>query len=371
MDKLTEFFKNNNVQIGKDFTSTTPVYYHSLEEGFEGYFNTFSTLRNKYDLLLDFKNHTRVFLAFNFLDEGNTVTTILGFHRFFELFFKDLLKRINPFLAVKFLPKAEQVVKYLNNELDPDEVNTIEYNESIERLKAILRGLKTAQNNKAVDVLGSFEFLLHDSAQNYLKQLADWRNRIMHNGNTIPNIFALDYLISQGIIPLVKKIIDIEKNNWNGYFPYYLLTPTGIKILDNILNVKFNYNDFSNQSKFEDLTLNFLFLAHLKELGRACKNYVPSLRGNVNFLAPYYENPIGQFERFAESERAHPDFYNLSSCPCCGNKTLVVYRKTVDPLVAWFKCYACDYSIKDNVGDPYSFGISASNIFPENNELNK
>ncbi len=54
---------------------------------------------------------------------------------------------------------------------------------------------------------------------------------------------------------------------------------------------------------------------------------------------------------------------------CFGVKSLVVYRKSISPIlvnekfISWFKCYNCDYSLKNNIKDPYFFNFSKSQIF--------
>src|SRR5688572_24237886 len=67
--------------------------------------------------------------------DESIVFTILGFHRFFELLLKDVLRRINPFLAVKMFEKEEEVFEFIDNRLNPDNVKTIEYSETVKRFK--------------------------------------------------------------------------------------------------------------------------------------------------------------------------------------------------------------------------------------------
>src|SRR6185436_18063703 len=117
MDKLREFFKNNDARIGKgkDFTTTPPVYYSSLNEAFQNYFLTFRERKDTFHFILDKQMRTRHSLAFNFTGASdNIVFSILGFHRFIELLLKDILRRINPFLAVKFLEKEDELFQYLD-----------------------------------------------------------------------------------------------------------------------------------------------------------------------------------------------------------------------------------------------------------------
>ena len=125
--------------------------------------------------------------------EYNVVFSILGFHRFFELLMKDILRRINPFLAVKFLEKEEELFKFLDNKLNADEIKTIENAETIKRFKQAFKHYdKTSEIY--LEHLKDYEFLTTKESYETLEMLAEWRNRIMHNGTTLPNLFAFEYL---------------------------------------------------------------------------------------------------------------------------------------------------------------------------------
>jgi hypothetical protein len=373
MSYFDNFFNEHEVRIGKDYTSNTPVYIHSLHEGFSNYFETFKTKRDLFHISLDFNNLSRENIAFSLTDSESTTLAILGFHRFFELFIKDILRRVNHFLPVKFLENEKQVVKYLMNAtLKAEEVKTIEYAETIKRFKEINSYSKANPDNPHKDFISKYEFLLTNESQDFLNKLSVYRNRLMHNGNNLPNIFALDYLVSQGLVPIILKIAETEKENWNGYVPHYFETFTGIKIIERISQIKYSFEDFTNNNKHESLRYSLLELGHLKELGRASINFYPFRKSNILFYESYYDNPNGRDERFAESEKSYPNFYDLKSCPCCGIKSLVVYRKEFKDLftdgmdfISWFKCYACDYSLKNNTGDPYYLGLSKEKLFAE------
>lgn len=367
MDKLRDFFKNNDVRIGKDFTTTPPVYYSSLNDAFYNYFLTFRDKKDTFHFILDIQSWTRESLAFNFTGANdNIVFSILGFHRFIELLLKDILRRINPYLAVKFIEKEEELFQYLDNKISADEIKTIEYSETFKRFKQAFK-----HYGKTSDIysqhLKDYEFLLNQRSIETLNYLAEWRNRIMHNGMTLPNLFAFEYLVSQRLIPLIDEIIKAEKKYLQNYQPHYFQTATGIKLIDEFLAVKFEFTDFEDKSKSRSLAISLLKLGHLKEIGRTTFNII--IRNNISYYEPYYENPIGRVERFAEVEKQNTDFHNLRECLCCGVKSMVVYRKpidipwTEDKFISWFKCYNCDYSLKNNVGDPNFFNLSDKLIF--------
>ncbi len=368
MDKLKAFFENNDVRIGegKDFTTTPPFYYSSLNEAFHKYFLTFRDKKDVYHFILNIQNWNRESLAFNFTGANdNIIFSILGFHRFIELLLKDILRRINPFLAVKFIEKKEELFRYLDNTISADEINTIEYSETFNRFKQAFKHYdKTSE--VYIQQLKDYEFILDPRNTETLDYLAKWRNRIIHNGMTLPNLFAFEYLVSQRLIPLIVEIIKVERKYLKDYLPYFFTTATGINIIEEILAVKFEFSDFKDKKKSKSLAFSLLKLGHLKEIGRAAFNS-PKY---ISFYEQEYEYPTGRIERFAEAERQDKDFYELRGCPCCGLKSLVVYRKEYDDIftkkrdfISWFKCYSCDYSLKNNVGDPNFFNLSDKPIF--------
>lgn len=371
MDKLREFFKNNDVRIGegKDFITTPPVYYSSLNDAFYNYFLTFRDKKDTFHFILNIQTWERKSLAFNFTGANdNIVFSILGFHRFIELLLKDILRRINPYLAVKFLEKEDELFQFLDNKITADEIKTIEYSETVKRFKQAFKHYDKT-TNIYIEHLQDYEFLLTQRNLETLNILAEWRNRIMHNGTTLPNLFAFEYLVSQRLIPLIDETIKAEKKYLKNYLPHFFETVTGIKIIDEILAVKFEFTDFEDKNKSRNLAISLLKLGHLKEFGRAAFNSDIVIRKNISFYEPYYDNPIGRVERFAETERHHKEFYDLRDCLCCGVKSLVVYRKSIDipwtedKFISWFKCYNCDYSLKNNVGDPNFFNLSDKPIF--------
>lgn len=368
MTTANDFFEENDVRVGegKDFGSSVAIYYESLSDAFSWYFKTISSLKDSYNLLFE-GDWDRKSLAFNFhANITRDITfSILGFHRFFELLIKDILRRIDPFLAVKFLENEAQLIKHLSNKLNPETVKTVEFNEAYTRFKEAIKQynidpIENAQFKPAAD----FSFLAQDDS---LNRLSKWRNRIMHNGTTMPNIFQLDYLVTQRIVPLVLKIIEIEKDKFNtslnGYFPHYSQTFTGIKILEGLYLIKFDFKDFANTKKKEELLEKYFKLAYLKEFGRATYKLSPYLKKNRLYYEVYYDNPQGRFKRFAESERGTPQFHSIKACPCCGFETLVVYR--MEHYFSWFTCTTCSFSLKSNIPDPSVYGYSTEHIFAQ------
>ncbi|MBP7152580.1 MAG: hypothetical protein KBA43_07960 [Paludibacteraceae bacterium] len=366
---LDEFFKENEIRIGegKDFTTNPPLYYQSLNDAFYNYFKTVRNNKDTYHFLLNFSQWNREGVAFNFSNTDSAVFMILGFHRFFELLIKDILSRINPLLSVKFPEDEEDAIKLLNQELSSEQMETVEFRKAFERFKEAIKYHGKNPKKTEYAIIRQFSFLNDDT----LNRLAKWRNRIMHNGSNIPNIYLLDYLVSQKIIPIVDKVVETDKDNLKNYRPHFFETFSGINIIEEIKKIKFDFKDFYVKKNGNELALKILRLAHLKELGRATYNLELTLKNNISFYEPYYQDPIGRNRRFAEQEKSHPSFFAIKKCPCCGYETLVVYRSDYDDVfsnkkdfISWFNCITCTYSLKNNLGDPEYFGYCNEKLFP-------
>ncbi|MFL9483438.1 hypothetical protein ACI6Q2_11725 [Chitinophagaceae bacterium LWZ2-11] len=372
MSNFDEFFKMNEVRIGEggNFHVNPPVYYASLNEAFYSYFLTFREFKNKLHFIQDINSLSKEFFAFTFAEiNSNIAICILSFHRFIELLLKDILRRINPFLAVRFLEKPEELFAFFNNKIDASEIRTTEYAEAFERLLYAFN-FYAQTTDIHQNYLKDYQFLSDDNNKETLGKLTMWRNRIMHNGTTLPNLIAFEYLFSQRLIPLIDQILKAEKKYLRGYTPYYFETKTGINIIQEMLKIKFDYKDFKNKEKSEQLGKCFLKIGHLKEMGRTAYNQKPLDRGNMSTYENLYENPIGRAERFAETERKNQYFFSLTTCICCGANALVVYKKELPNIIdnnlevhKWLKCYNCDYSLRDNVGDPHYFNLSHKPLF--------
>ncbi len=364
---IDDFIKENEIRVGqgKDFTTTPPLYYQSLDDAFNNYFATVRNNKDTYHFLLDFALWRRETLAYSFSNTKSAVFSILGFHRFFELFLKDILGREDELLPVKFPEADDKFIKFLNKELSYEEMETVEFKKAYERFKEAIKYSNKSDDKDIYPTIKKFYFLVDES----LGKLSRWRNRIIHNGRTLPNIYLLDYLFSQKIVPLVATIVETDIEVLKGYRPQYFETFTGIKIINEIISIKFDFKDFYSGSKSVELASKILKLAHIKELGRAACKLEYTLKNNISYHNPYYKDPIGRNKRFAEQERFHESFYAIKKCPCCGFDTLVVYRSeckdinTEKSFISWFDCITCTYSLKNNLGDPFHFGYSAERLF--------
>ena len=377
-NNFNEFSANNDVRVGEDFTTSLPVYYLSLNSAFYHYFQTFRDNKDRYHFLcMDIKSWNREDIAFNFTTDYNLVFTILGFHRFVELLVKDILRNINPLLAVKFSGKEKDLFSYCDSKTEEErieakQINTIEYSETFRRFNRAYKHYDKT-SDIYINHLKNYEFIIQQENAETLQLLSDWRNRIMHNGNKFPNILYFDYLISQRVIPIIDKIIKLENIYLGKYEPHFYQTSTGIKVIDKILEIKFSYKDFSNDKKSKELGFKLMNLAHLKEIGRVAYKQDAFTKSNNARFETSYVDPKARSERFALAENANVDFLKVKQCICCGNNSLVVYKKKFnfklfakeDNYIKWFKCYHCDYALIDNIGEPKYFGLTEVTLFEE------
>lgn len=295
----------------------------------------------------------------------NIIFAILSFHRFFELLLKDILKRINPFLAVRIPERPEQLFHFLNDNLPSEEIKSIEFTESLKRFRHAFKHFdKTSPNY--FDVLSHYEFLNDSENIEMLDVLSEWRNRIMHNGSTFPNLLAFEFLISQGILPIVWQVIEAESKFTRGYVPPYLKTPTKIDILGEILKTKFSFNDIEKRK--EGIGLQLIKIGHLKELGRCLFVYEES-----RFYREYSQEGFSeQVKRMALGELQNGrHVQTVQQCICCGEISLIIYGKTNQPPWAslpqtkyWCNCLSCNYSISSDTGDPFRFNLISEKLFP-------
>lgn len=366
MATLQDFFSENDVRIGegKDFTVTPPVYYSSLINGFTYYFRTYYDRKIRYNFLDDPDRWTKKAIAFDLTGhDDNIVFTILGFHRFMELMLKDILRSINPFLAVR-LPEAEaDLYDFHEGLINAEDLRTVEYADTMKRFRHALTRYEK-DSTIYIDILQKYEFLNEKHNQDILKFLHVWRNRIMHNGSALPNFFAFEYLMTQGVIPIVTQILSVESNK-NGKFLDVFTTKTGIDLLDEFNAIKFGPDDFTN--KQQDVGKKLKNIGHLKELGRAVFHHELAVFGHEG----HYERLSTMSERIAIEEGQHaPGAQRVISCPCCGISSLVVYEKKIESpwrretlLLQWCECMNCNYTMRNDIGDPFDFGISKSKIF--------
>lgn len=372
------------------FKMTPPYYYDSLRHAYLAYFSTFQTNNSIYDYYAEGMSafNSRRTSSTRLIDDENTVLSLIGFQRFFELFFKDLLSRVNPKLAHKpksnyrtldVLLKAIEEKTFVSNKI-VGQYEYIPFGLTINRFYQLIELSKT---NDSTPIVSKFRRLIKKYAlldsmdfREVLETLNWYRNKILHNGSRIPNQWFLDYFITQKISPIVFDLVSKEKDKL-GMSLFYFNTVTGIDILSRLTEnrLKFKFEDLSDETKAEQIFIKLLYIGHLKELGRANFNMNFATRNGRATYEYNYNDNFGRGKRFALAEQQHEDFKEIKKCTCCGSESLVVYSKIIDSVISipskkldiqWVKCYTCHYHIRYNVGDPVFFDLQEEPFFVPN-----
>lgn len=344
---MSDFFKmisRNEVLINRDYNSSHPIYYEALYASLQHYFSTFQTHKETAHFSLEIENNSRESLAFNYSDTFNTKHCISSCHNFFELLMKTILSNIEPDLNVRglnFHQKIKQIKSHVNK-----------------------------------NALAQYAFLVSDKNNDTLLQLNKLRNDMIHDVSKSINLHALDYIMSQELIPLIFEVIKTDINTGIiPSFPSNFTSHSGINIIEAICKINYNAAEYENNSSSNDLLHNLLHLAHLKEIGRACfYNHLKIYNGKSGSrFENLYENPHVRNESFALLENKNKYFYSHVVCYCCGVNSLITYKKDYkdiftgkDNFVCWTNCYTCNYNIKDNLADPFYFGLTKKHLFPIN-----
>lgn len=386
-NQLTNLAEKNEIKVSSHSKrKRIPEYYYdSLRHAFGYYFNTFQTQNVNYEeYSLGLSDEFNKGAKDRYLDEDNTVLTIIAFERFFELFIKDLLRKVSPKLTYGYKwtngsNRAKGIINEIrSNNFSPKKYNnkhlSAPFRDTLERFYGLIELIKIGDSDLLVGkfkkVIKPYSFLDSDSVHLTMKLLNWYRDRILHNGNKLPSLWFLDYMVSQRISPVVKEIIEAQKEEL-GKSMFYLKTSTGIDLLDHISRIKFEFGDLIRKKTQHRTFVLLLYLGHLKELGRANFNMNLFTRNNKATYEYNYHDVKGRGTRFANAESVHQDFMRILSCPCCGVESMVHYRHTFSNIfrkgemtdIDWVKCYTCDYYIRYNAGDPHFFELSQEEIF--------
>lgn len=384
----------NEVRIDnhKGYSSNPPYFYDSLRNAFGFYFKTFITRNSSYDSYIsssaaDKKKSLKI-LERQFLDEENTVLSIVSFERFFELFIKDLLKQTNLKLSQsenngsKSRTTWELIGKIQNNTFSPfipnggRAANTIPFSQSINRFYDLIEYSKDPikQSNRLIKKFSKniqrFIFLDNVEYRETLEFINWYRDKILHNGNRLPTMRLLDFIVTQRIIPITNKILEGNNNIPNEWL-YFTQSISGVRILDEMMKLSFPVSNQKTPKKIAETFDKLLLIAHLKELGRANMNMNNRVKRNQATYEYNYTNPVGRGERFAQIEKKkHSNAVEIKKCPCCAGNSLVLYRIKNDKMpipfstnIEWVKCYICEYHLRFNVFDLHYFDKKFEKLF--------
>lgn len=391
---LKNIAERNEVRIDntKDRKRTPPYYFDSLRDTFVFYFHTFRSNNSSYEHYAvassSVKKKNRKILENQFLDTENTVLSIVSCERFFELYIKDILRQTNAKLVYEEDRQTRskntwQVIgKIQSNTFVARKAGrksyTIPFRETLKRFYELIRYTKI-QDKKSHPlvkrfgrILVNYQFLEEQEHKSTLEFINWYRDRILHNGNSLPSMRLLDFIIAKKVVPIVEAIRAKTKNEYGDWW-YFLETVTKIDLLQSLLSVAILHRNTKSKKQVDSSVLNLLYIGHLKELGRANLNMNWLMQRNLRATFEYnYQDPLGRGKRFAEVEKEQNDHaMKVMSCPCCGNNSLVIYRQQINDIfnngqllnIDWVKCYTCDYHLRYNTGEPAYFNLHNQNLF--------
>lgn len=392
--KLAEKYEAGVVSRG-GFTRTPPHYFSSLRHGLGAYFNTFHTQNASYEYYARGLSHVKWKRQLReYLDEDNSILAIVSLERFFELFIKDILRKVHKDLIYSskhgYKDVPELFTRILSGEFIPKSTegkkHTVPFKETLKRFFGLVdlmdlqhRGIADNMTKKFSVIAKRYSVLTSKSCQGSLELLNWYRDRILHSGNRLPSLWLLDYIISQRLMPLIEEITTVHKKELDSSL-FYLKTLTNIDIVKAIRSLSFDFSDLKSKSN-EAIFLKLLHLGHLKELGRANMNMNLYMRSNRQASYEYnYRDPMGRGKRFAKAERKeHKHAIDIKACPCCGVESMVVYRERIEDFfsetkkmknIDWVKCYTCEYHVRYNAGDPFLLQLSQHRVFGKNVKAN-
>lgn len=370
LQQLQALSKQNEVRIGNFENETrAPDYcFDSLRQAFSFYFQTFITNNSGYHLYaqgpIGFEGN---FIRRQFLNEETTIQGLISFHRFFELYLKNIVMKIDARLVLHAKDRnITSILEKLDN-ISPDS-KTINFSETIERFYGLLnlvRNKSEIPKQIEQEKVQSYSFLASTDTEASLKLLSWWRNRILHNGDSLPTTWFYDYLVSQRLLPIINQIIEFEGEELKGSL-FYLKTITGTNVLDEMLKLKFEFSDLTPSRK---TVYKLLKLGHLKEMGRAALTMNFFMRGDIDTFEYHYVGIKDRAKRRALCEQEHPNFEETKTCICCNEETAVLYSaNVVNPQgrklnIPWIKCYLCEYYMHFHMHDPHEFNLSTTRIF--------
>lgn len=358
------------------YNSNPPYYFESLRLAFKSYFNTFQTFNTSYEEYAagsGLQTEDRQLSPLNFLDFSNTIQTVLNFQRFFEHYLKNQLYCLHPELVMRIKGKLD--LSYLLNKPRPEapkgRIQTIQFKDTLSRFYLALQYPVTCKILNELNGQNFSQIFKNDDRKEGLELLGEYRNRLLHNGSKLPSLWMLDYFISQVIAPFIRDILAMDKSA-NTNYPYYLRTPSEIDILTQICKISFHPDDLLQSEKKSQAFRSLMELGHLKELGRASLNMTIFAREYGQAGYEYnYKDIKGRGQRIALAESKHEHFEMIKDCPCCENRSLVLYSLETPDIfdievtntIKWVKCYTCEYHLRINTGEPKSFGLALEYLF--------
>jgi hypothetical protein len=257
------------------------------------------------------------------------IETIFHFHHFIEVSIKEILRQEHELLASE--PGRKQHV-ILHKLLFTDEVTdeekgslrSLPFGEATERITELIKA-KRIKNHK------NMEFISEE--ENFMKEIATFRNRLVHRGTFVLRYTDLDIFVGKHIFPFVLKLLSLpiyknSKFKWQPEQLHCQLDP----MQEIIKECKVPKPDFSK-------------ISFLKEMERAAYNnpLMPKQKMRRDGMKEAME------ERAIKEESNNDEIIDIKNCPICGANTLIRYRnmnlEDEREEVETLKCICCSFEI--------------------------
>ena len=327
--------------IEKNGFRFNPIALVSLKKAVKSFYGTYQGM-NRHVIVRDECEENEKYYPNDYFE--CYLDSIIYFHHFFEITIKDLLENGNVLLSRIFNNKDMCKILYdlaNGNKINSsilDEIKTVEFSEALERFKA---------TESVLYPDGSFAFLSSKNCLECLKQLNDYRNRILHKGHLIFKFTELDKFIGGSLFPIIKEIFKHHyykdyKKRW-----YNKQLSCKIDVFDEIIN---------------ECTLNspnHRKIAVLKEMGRAA------------YLIPVFCESKSQkmIDTTASVLSGCPYKYinsYLDKCPVCGRNSVISFEENEDgeSWVNSVKCLNCSFELYAvYIGDMNDLNLNIHNYF--------
>lgn len=295
----------------------------SLKQSFISYFSTYQAVSKAFDFNQSINEYEP---TLNQKYKELYVESILHFHHFVELLFKDIL---------------------IQNDKNPKNLGFDALRERVDKLISCI-----SKNEPKYDFI--------KDANEWLKELNRLRNTIWHTGVFVLNYGALDKVFGNFFLPFVINVMELKE--YRDLKEKWMYKPVACEI-DPISDIIKAYAETSNSKQ----DINLRHIAYLKEIGRAAYN-LPD-------LDPFTELVYGNKRKAYAAVRHEEKHENcqVETCPVCRKDTLIVYihedlqdEEIQTHSLIWnfeVKCFLCSFNIRYELGNASKFGLSLPNYF--------
>ncbi|MBS4539661.1 hypothetical protein GOQ27_14395 [Clostridium sp. D2Q-11] len=324
----------------------------SLRIALKSYFTTYSSIKYRIGAL-KFNSEGVNLFTYNYYEEYSKVIVYL--HHFFELIIKEYLRNEDELLVIDFVRDPLILHKLIKKqEISPEEYNkifTIEFSKSLRMLVDLVK-------SKSIYSDGRIDFLIERKNVDALIKLNNFRNRIVHRGSFILKYKSLDIFIGKYLLPIIKKILELNEGEKLGNVWKYKNNFLGIDVIDEIINV------------FEEVDYNMDKVAYLKEIGRA--SYENPLNSSFKI---FDDQVIRRTTEMLNYEEQSQNVSKIIKCPVCGQRTLTIYEDeelNIDEegqMIEHFrytyeaKCYCCTFEVNHHLANPRECDLDITDLW--------